>query len=525
MNAPMRVIRFVSISCAILSLLAQLIIAQTTGKPKKLSPKQLTRELQNEKAEIFYGGTMIASGQTLRGRIIVVEGSLDIQDGGVLEGDVWMINASLVITGTGRVTGHVKLVNSDIYAAHQAEVSGGVSYYRCECRIDADTFEDTGELVFVKEEDPLAIKTKLAVAAGKPTRVRYDVLRLGVKHGNDLRRDPHTRWQVMVSIPLYFDTQRGYLEFDADTRIPLGSNRYKLLLGGFKKLHSEDWWQVSRTENALLLVLTANEFANYYERRGAEIGFEWQPQHFVTVDLVALFHEDVSMRKSDVFTIFGSEDNLPENPPIEEGARAALRAGVTFDSREERDYPRDAWFLGLWIEPGRLSPSATGSEDLDYTAFTVEANRYTRLPFAMQWDIGTRLSSSFDRIPQQLFQTLNGYGGIRGTDDAPFPVIRGDRMVRLSTELRTELPELPVISWFYSRWDLLLFADAGYLTEAKNPTSVFGFLDASWDDWKKSVGVGISGESLGPYVGLYIAREIAGDRDRPRFIVRLERSF
>jgi hypothetical protein len=468
---------------------------------------------------------MIASGETLRGPVAVVDGSLDIQDGGVLEGDAWVVNGSLVLTGSGRVTGRVVLVNSELYSSHSAVVTGGASYYTCECRIDAERFEEDGDLLFVKEEDPLAIKTRLAYGVAKPTRVRYDVARFGVRHGNDRRSDPHARWEAMVTIPLYSSTQHGFLQFDANAQVPLGSNRYKLVAGGYKTLHTEDSWQVSRTENALLLVLTSNEYANYYEKRGVTLGLKWQLHPSITLDAVGVFQKDVSMRESKVLTLFGDKDNLPPNPPIEQGARGALRLGLVFDSREDRDYPQDAWFLGLSIEPGRLSPDASGDDGASYTAFTLEANRYTRLPFGLQWDIGTRLSSSFTRVPTQLYQTLNGYGGIRGTDDAPFPVIRGDRMVRLSTEFRAELPETPVVRWFYSRWDLLFFADAGYLTEAISPTSPFGWLDTPFGDWKKSVGVGISGESLGPYVGLYLAKELNGDRDRPRFIARLERSF
>jgi hypothetical protein len=488
-----------------------------------MSPKRLTRELRAIDADVFYGGRMIASGQTLRGPVVVVAGSLDIQDGGVLEGDAWIVNGSLVITGGGRVTGRVVLVNSEVYSSHSGVVDGGASYYTCECRIDAEKYEETGELAFVKEEDPLAIKTKFAWGIGRPSRVRYNVLRIGLRHGNDLRRDPHTRWETMIDIPLYTDTQHGFLQFGVEARFPLGSDRRTVVCGGYKTLHSEDWWQVSRTENALLLVLTSNEYANYYEKRGASLGFEWRVHPFVLLDAVAFFQEDVSMRNGRVFTLFGDKGNLPPNPAINAGARGALRLALVFDSREDRNYAQNAWYLGGSLEPGRLSSEEAVDED--YTAFTVEANRYTRLPFGIQWDIGTRLSSSFTRVPTQLFQTLNGYGGIRGTDDTPFGVARGDRMVRLSTEFRVRLPDVPVVRWFYTRWDLSIFADAGYLTQATNPTSAFGWLDASFSDWKKSAGAGISGESLVPYVGVYVARQIDGDGDRPRVVVRLEKSF
>ena len=98
-------------------------------------------------------------------------------------------------------------------------------------------------------------------------------------------------------------------------------------------------------------------------------------------------------------------------------------------------------------------------------------------------------------------------------------------MIRVSTELGFELPEVPIVNWVFSTWNLMGFADAGLLTQAPNPTSAFGFLDTSFSNWKKSVGVGVSGESFFPYFGIYIAKEIDGDRESPRVIVRIEKSF
>ncbi|MEJ2721607.1 MAG: BamA/TamA family outer membrane protein, partial [bacterium] len=302
-----------------------------------------------------------------------------------------------------------------------------------------------------------------------------------------------------------------------------------------KSLDSEDFWQVSRIENSVLLMTSANEYANYYEKRGGAIGLEWRPHPFIRVGAKAVYQRDVSMETQDeVFTIAGSKGNLAPNPAVDDGDRLAGRLTVTYDSRDDPDYPRNAWLFGIAVESGRLSRDAdgtagdsgsAGAADVDYTAFTIQANRYNRLPFGLQWDIGARLSSSFGAIPFQLYQTLNGYGGVRGTDRVPFEVARGDRMVRVSTELRHELPELPVVRWVYSRWYVLGFADAGLLAEAECPNAPLDFLDTSFNGWKKSVGIGVSGESFVPYLGFYAAQEINGSRTRPRFIVRIERTF
>ena len=514
---------------AISFLIPQSALGQTADKPEKISPKTLTERVRGQRgddATVFYGGTMIATGDTLDGPVIVIDGPLDVQERAVLDGDAWVVNGSLVITGNGVVTGRVTFVNSSSFVSHQADIRSESVYYTCECRLDAGAYEKSGEIKFVKVEDPMALNIKPAVAVARPTRVRYDVIQLGVKRENKNRRDPYVRLSAMVNVPLYKTTQHGFLGFDVDALVPLAGHTLGLELAAYKTLYSEDFWQVSRAENAFLLVLSANEYANYYEKRGGSIGLKWLPGSSVTVSVTGMIQREVSMRTQDkVFTILGPKGNLAPNLPIDQGDRLAGRVTVQFDSRYDRVYPRNAWLLGLAIESGRLSPDADGAADVNYTGFTIEANRYTRFPFGLQWDIGARLSSSFDAIPFQLYQTLNGYGGLRGTNRVPFDVPRGDRMVRLSTEFRYALPELPVVRWIYSRWDILGFAEAGLLTEAENPTSPLGWLDTSFDHWRKTVGLGVTGESFFPYLGLYVAQEIGGDRTSPRFIIRLARSF
>jgi len=152
------------------------------------------------------------------------------------------------------------------------------------------------------------------------------------------------------------------------------------------------------------------------------------------------------------------------------------------------------------------------------------ANRYTRLPLDIQWDIGARVFTAFDPIPYQRYQTLNGYGGVRGANNQPFDIVRGNRLAWLSTEFRRELPQLPGFDRVYARWDFLVFGDIGLLADVPADAGAFDFI-ADMSDWIKTVGFGISGESFPPYLGIYLAKEIDGERDNPRVIVRLARSF
>jgi hypothetical protein len=230
------------------------------------------------------------------------------------------------------------------------------------------------------------------------------------------------------------------------------------------------------------------------------------------------------MPRSDVITIFGDKDDLPTNPAVDDGLHAGVVLGAVYDTRIDRLYPRDAWRVGFELERGRVDPDSGGAADIDYTALTMVANRYTRLPWRLQWDIGARVFTAFDPVPYQRYQTLNGYGGVRGAADRPFDVVRGNRLAWLSTELRRELPTLPVFDWIYARWDFLLFADIGLLARVPDDDGAFDFI-ADLSGWIKTVGFGISGESFPPYLGVYFAQELDPDRPNPRLIVRLARSF
>jgi outer membrane protein assembly factor BamA len=218
--------------------------------------------------------------------------------------------------------------------------------------------------------------------------------------------------------------------------------------------------------------------------------------------------------------LFNSNDRLPPNPPIDDGVRTTVSGSLVYDSREEPAWPGSAWRLRLWGEKGFDG----GPGEFDYGAFQFELNRYQNLPYDLHLDVRGRLFSTIDPAPSQTYQTLGGYGGIRGLTDHPFPVYRGDRLALLSGELRRSLPDVRYISAFFTSWNVILFSDIGLLALAEDPYDSFGFLDAPFEDWGKSIGLGVSGESILPYVGVYVAHDL--DRGGSlRAILRIERSF
>jgi len=504
----------------IILLFARPSVAETSNKPSKLSPKKLSGLLDRSSQEVFYGGVMIASGESLAGPIVVIDGVLDVQDGGVLDGDAWVINGRLILTGSARVNGRVDLVNSNDYLSRQAKVAGDINYYTCECKLDNEKFEQEEKLVFVKDEDPRAIKTKLAFGLGQSNRVNSGMAYIGLRRQNPRHRKPHGRGHALMLFP-YWNDPFDYLGFDVDIAVPLKGHQADLLVRGFRKTYTNDYWQLSEVENSWILDLAGSDYPDYYERQGGELGVRMELHRHVNLEGTVSFQHENSLDKKSSPSMFHPNRELRENPPIDEGDRLAATATFTFDSRADSNYPGNAWqFIGR-LEKG----IADGLGDFSYTSFTADLRRYTVLPLGLRLAQRARIFSAYDRLPKQVSQSLNGYGGLRGLSDVPFDILRGDRLALVSAELRKGLPELPVFRWFFTRWDFLVFSDIGLLAQAENVKAPLGFLDTPFNNWKKTAGFGISGESFLPYVGIYFAQDLDRNRRDPRVIVRIRQSF
>ncbi len=514
-------VRF-STSLLALVVLGSLAYAGDTDPDKieKLSPKELTGLLDRSDRQVYYGGVMVAAGDTLAGPVVIVAGALDIQNGGVLDGDAWVINGQLILTGTARINGRVDLVNSADFRSFQAEVTGGVTQYRCECRLDAPRYEKDGILLFEKHEDPTIVRTRPTLGLGGGNRVDAGTAEVGLQRINKLHKKPYTRGRAMVQFP-WSNNTRGYLGFDMDLAVPLRGHKLDLLIRGFKKTYTNDYWQIDQTESGWIMALAAVDYPDYYDRQGGELGLKYHPSDCLRLETTVSFQREVSLKANSSSSWFYPNHKLRANPAIDEGERLAVSTSVVFDTREEPVRPGDAWRLSGTVEKG----IADGPGDFSYTTATADVRRYNLLPLGLRLAARARIFTTFDRIPRQVTQSMNGYGGVRGLADDPFAVHRGDRLALISGELRAPLPELPVFRWLFSRWDLVVFSDIGMLTQAENGKAPLRFLDTPFDQWKKSAGVGISGESFLPYFGVYVAQDLDRERKGARVIVRMHRSF
>lgn len=494
--------------------------AAAEERPLKLSPDDLTDLLDLPSRDVRYGSHMIAAGDTVNGPLIVIYGSLDLQDGAFVAGDAWVINGRLIMTGRSSIDGTVHLVNSEEFRSRDATITGGLEQYRCECRLDDSLFEKDGSVVFVLEKDPEAVHRKLGIAPGRPTRVDYEILRVGIIRKNDRHPRPYVKGYAYLHVPVW-KPSGGFLGFDARLEVPLAGDGLGLIAEGFKRTETNDAWMVDRLENGLFTMMTGDDFLDYWERRGGSLGLRWRPAEKLSLTAGASLQEDVSLEARKIPSLLRSTGSYRANPEVLEGTRLAFDLSIAYDGREDETWRRSAWRADLTFESG----ANVGPGEISYDLFEIEIARYQYLPALLRLDLRGRLFSSFGPIPPQATRSLGGYGGVRGARNEPFPALRGDRLALVSVELRRMLPDLPYLRSVLTRWHLLAFSDIGLLDTAEHVHRPLDFLDAPREAWRTTVGLGISGESFLPYLGLYVAQDLDRERFEPRVILRFERSF
>jgi len=437
-----------------------------------------------------------------------------------LRGDAWIINGRLILTGKALIEGDVSLVNSDEFRSHEASLNGNIFRYRSESELDDMLFEEEGLLRFKKYNDPKEVRTKLALDGESSGRVGYLSFGIGIKRENDLHRDPYVKGRAWVSISP-FKRSTNLLAFDAEYSVPLAGKRVELILHAFSRTFTNDDWMLSGRENGFINFMTGDDFFDYWSRHGGETGLRINYSEQLTFETRVSFQDERSLAANPEMSVLYPTDKYRVNPEIDEGKRMAFSGLIEFDSRIDEVWKENAWLARLWVEKG----IADGPGDFSYSAFEIDLRRYQYLPWNMRFDLRGRLFAGFTPLPRQLSRSLNGYGGVRGLSDLPFETGRGDRMSLFTVELRRNLPEIPVFRTIYSRWDLVLFSDLGLLTNAENEEAPLRFLSDSSDDWKKTAGIGISGESILPYIGFYVAQDLDADSFSPRYILRFNRSF
>ena len=315
---------------------------------------------------------------------------------------------------------------------------------------------------------------------------------------------------------------------------------------------------LSASESGWSAFLLQRDYHDYFEAIGAGV-YAWvQPVRRLRVELSMRRDHERSVRATDPWSLLRNSDRWRRNPIIDDGHYFVTDAGVTYDTRNQRDMPNTGWLMQARYEHGTsddvapvtlpdvIRPRVLANGKYAFDKLTLDLRRYSRLTPSLRVNGRLRADGWIggDRLPIQRRVSLGGPDLLPGYDFREFTCTpRGfsdpsqlalcDRTVVAQAEVRTRLG----LNLGYrvknqqgesngrfigiEEADLVFFGDfgKGWLA-GDGPEQVPVNRIPSLDEWKADVGIGLdAGE-----IGAYLAKSLSGG-EPVKFLVRLQRRF
>lgn len=263
----------------------------------------------------------------------------------------------------------------------------------------------------------------------------------------DHRRFNHTYLQGYVSYK--FARERAGYSLDIERAVLGGPEAPRLLLnaGVHDATSSDDFWRLSVTEQSLVSLFFRNNFRDYYQERGYQVGAAFQPHpwHEVRASWRADRHEALA-NEAD-YSLFRDDERFRPNAEARVGTLRAFVFGYAVDTRGLADESGRATLRrhagpSLFGSFGGTDPGARvewSSEiarpsfggDFDFTRHVANARAYVLLSPAQRLHARLILGTSSGTLPAQRLFGLGGIGTVHGYS---FKEAVGEQMVLANLE-------------------------------------------------------------------------------------------
>lgn len=207
----------------------------------------------------------------------------------------------------------------------------------------------------------------------------------------------------------------------------------------YRETATEDDWFVPEYENAIMALIVNEDFRDYYEKEGGEIGLRFLVGSSHSFDLSYSYDEIGWMdAHPKLWSLFGSKDfrrnwsSLPqdyvqENISDFNSKLSLFKITYEFDMLDNIFKPRAGWYAGLQFE--KAGGDLKG--DLAYSRWILSAIRYQPLNRYLSLNMRVMYGGSSDRIPLFKKFFLGGTRTLRGYDIKEF---YGDQMILANIE-------------------------------------------------------------------------------------------
>ncbi len=339
----------------------------------------------------------------------------------------------------------------------------------------------------------------------------------GLRLMGELGYDPDDPYLPVVEgeFGYAFESQRTRWELGISQAILSGPYPLKVGAKYFRRLASEDDWNITDLENLPFALLVTEDFKDYYESEGGLLYVTWSPIEHLN-GTAGYRYESTRWfaAEQDLWSLFGGDKTFRKNyywiddPLRSEGIEAAnsrdnasLLFKVDYDTRDHIDpYENSAWQAGLELEWS----SPDFESEFDYRRYTLVARRHQMVTHNTMLLLRAMYSGSDGFLPMHKRFFLGGLGTVRGYEHKEF---YGTRLWMTNAEYRFEFPGSDVA--------FSVLYDAGKIAnEAKLNSDI---------EFRHSVGVAVG---LGADVSISLSKRLdAGEDDNLRLWVRFDHIF
>lgn len=372
------------------------------------------------------GGPLVLGGR-IDGRLVVINGDVELQPGAQVSGDLTVAGGVLSGVDGARVGGEIKVYTERLrYRRDGGRLAQrpvwevwrrrGPPPARERAGGRRDFLFATGQSYNRVEGLPITFGPVIETASANPLRVRA----LGVYRTES--------GATLDDLGYYLRAE----QFFGGTR--------SVRLGG--TLHSlvdpiEDW-QLSDLENGLATFLLHRDYRDHYEREGGSAFARLEPRGTpFSLGVEGRWEDHRSVGAGDPWTLFGNRSWRPQ-PLVAEGRLRSVALQTGLDTRNDRDQPSFGWYVQGRVEraydtelrlPQRyanggslVDPPIGGFPPLpterfgNFTTGLLDVRRYNRVGPDARLNFRVLAAGSLDgtALPPQRQHALGGEGSLPG---------------------------------------------------------------------------------------------------------------
>ena len=207
----------------------------------------------------------------------------------------------------------------------------------------------------------------------------------------------------------------------------------------YRETATEDDWFVPEFENAIFALIVNEDFRDYYEKEGGEIGLRFLVGAHHSFDF-SYSYDDIGWMDAHpkLWSLFGSKDfrrnwsSLPQdylqaNMSDFNSKLSLFKISYEFDMLDNIFKPRSGWYAGVQYE--KAGGDLKG--DLAYSRWILSGIRYQPLNRYLALNMRLMYGGSSDRLPLFKKFYLGGTRTLRGYD---IKELYGDQMIMANIE-------------------------------------------------------------------------------------------